>query len=70
MWKVIGEIQPAFLKDRFMLDGVVILNEAIGDARKSKAKRHFFKVDFAKAFDSVSWDYLLDLKRKLNFHEK
>lgn len=70
MGKLIGETQSAFLKDRFILDGVVILNEAIEDARKTKAKRLLFKVDFAKAFDSVSWDYLLDMKRKLNFPEK
>lgn len=29
-----------------------------------------FKVDFAKTFDLVSWDYLLEMKRELNFPEK
>lgn len=68
--KLIGENQSAFIKNRFILDGVVVLNEAIEDAKFSKAKRMFFKVDFAKAFDSISWEYLLDVKRKMNFPEK
>lgn len=32
--KVIGETQSAFLKGRFILDGVVVVNEAIEDAKK------------------------------------
>lgn len=39
--KVIGESQSAFLKGRFILDGVVALNEAIEDAKKSKKKKLF-----------------------------
>lgn len=65
--KVIGEAKSAFIKGRFILDGVVTLNEAIEDAKKSKKKRLLFKFDFAKADDSVSWDFLLEMLRKLNF---
>lgn len=68
--KVISNTQAAFIKDRFILDGVVVLNETIEDARRSKEKRIFFKVDFEKAFDSVSWDYLLDLIQKMNFPDQ
>lgn len=68
--KVIGESQSAFLKGRFILDGVVALNEAIEDAKKSKKKRLLFKVDFAKAFDSVSWEFLLKMLENLNFPTK
>lgn len=49
---------------------MVVLNEAIEDAKKSKAKRLFFKVDFAKGLDSISWDYLLDVLKKMNFPMK
>lgn len=68
--KLIGEAQSAFLKGRFILDGIVVVNESIEDAKKSKTKRLFFKVDFAKAFDSVNWEYLLDMMRNMNFPEK
>lgn len=51
--KCISENQLAFLKGRFILDGVVVLNEIIEEAKKTKRKLLIFKADFAKAFDSV-----------------
>lgn len=48
----------------------MVLNEAIEDARRSRANRLFFKIDFAKAYDSVSLEYILDMKRKMNFPDK
>lgn len=47
--KLIGDAQSAFIKGRCILDGVVVLNEAVEEARKSKKKWVFFKVDFRKA---------------------
>lgn len=67
MRKLIGDTQTTFIKERSIFDTVVVLNEAIEDARKVKRKRLFFKVDFAKAYDSVCWDYLLEIKNKMNF---
>lgn len=64
---LIGVTQSAFIKGRFILDGVVVLNEAIEEAKKSKVKRIIFKADFAKAFDSICWDYLLDVMKKMCF---
>lgn len=52
--KVIGDEQFAFIKRRFILDGVIVLNEIVDDAKKNKENRLFFKVDFAKAYDSVN----------------
>lgn len=52
--KLIGDSQSAFLEGRNILDGVVILNEAIKDAKRLKNERLIFKVDFAKAYDSIS----------------
>lgn len=37
---------------RQIQDGLVILNEAIEEAKKKKLKRIFFKVDFAKSYES------------------
>lgn len=53
MDSIIGESQTAFLKGRNILDGVVILNEAIEDSKKNKKELLVFKVDFAKTYDSV-----------------
>lgn len=70
MGKLIGATQSDFIKDRYILDGVVVLNEAIEDVRKTIEKRLFCKVDFAKAFNSVNWKYLLDMMKCMNFPEK
>lgn len=68
MENLIGDTQSAFVRGRCIFDGVVVLNEAIEDAKKkTKKKRLFFKVEFAKAFDSINWDFLLDVKKKMNF---
>lgn len=70
MGKLIGENQTTYLKGRNILDGVVILNEIIRDAKISKNRRLIFKVDFSKAFDSINWDYLLDMMKGMNFPDQ
>lgn len=65
--KIIGEVQTAFIKGRHILDGVVVLNEAIEEAKKTKGRRFIFKVDFEKAYDSINWAYLLEMLEHLNF---
>lgn len=62
--------QRAFVGKRNILDGVVILNEAIEEAKKKKLKRIFFKIDFAKAYDSVDWGFLDHMLEKFNFCRK
>jgi len=50
---VISESQSTFVKDRQILDGILIANEVVDEARKSKKEMMLFKVDFEKAYDSV-----------------
>ncbi|KAL6537873.1 hypothetical protein OROHE_012160 [Orobanche hederae] len=69
MKNIIGESQSAFVKGRNIMDGIVILNEIIEEAKQRK-KRLFFKVDFAKAYDSVEWDFLLEMLVSMNFPVK
>ncbi|KAL8480022.1 hypothetical protein ACS0TY_026816 [Phlomoides rotata] len=69
MDNIIADNQSAFLKGRNILDGILILNEAYDEANRIKLKRFFFKVDFAKAYDSVNWDFLEQMMRGLNFNE-
>jgi hypothetical protein len=51
--KVISETQSTFVKDRHILDGILIANEVVDDAKKRKKETLMFKVDFEKAYDSV-----------------
>lgn len=55
--EVVSENQSAFVGGRQILDGIVVLNELIDEAKKKKIKRIIFKVDFAKAYDTVDWDF-------------
>ncbi|GAU16627.1 hypothetical protein TSUD_325750 [Trifolium subterraneum] len=64
---VISESQTAFVKDRQILDGILIANEVVDEARKAKKELMLFKVDFEKAYDSVDWGYLDDVMGKMSF---
>ncbi|MCH88301.1 cysteine-rich receptor-like protein kinase, partial [Trifolium medium] len=60
----LNDFRPISL-DRQILDGILIANEMVDKARKSKKELLLFKVDFEKAYDSVDWNYL----DAVNFHK-
>ncbi|GAU24254.1 hypothetical protein TSUD_23900, partial [Trifolium subterraneum] len=64
---VISESQTAFVKDRQILDGILIANEVVDEARKFNKELMLFKVDFEKAYDSVDWGYLDDVMGRMSF---
>ncbi|KAJ9546518.1 hypothetical protein OSB04_019061 [Centaurea solstitialis] len=64
---VIRNTQSTFIKGRSILDGPLMINELISWARK---KTFIFKADFAKAFDSLNWNYLDNVLLQMGFGEK
>lgn len=66
---LIADCQSAFIKGRQILDGVLIANELVDDVKGKKKEALFFKVDFEKAYDSVSWGFLDFMMRKMGFNE-
>lgn len=70
MRKVISETQNAFISGRNILDGVVVVNEVIDMAKRMKQQCLILKVDFQKAYDTVSWGYLDYMLRRMGFSEK
>ncbi|MCI06375.1 cysteine-rich receptor-like protein kinase, partial [Trifolium medium] len=56
--KLISSCQSAFLPQRQILDGVVVLNEIIDLAKRRKDDYLLFKVDFERAYDTVNWGFL------------
>ncbi|XP_071695868.1 uncharacterized protein [Rutidosis leptorrhynchoides] len=64
---LIGSEQSAFLKDRFILDGGLIVNESIDFLKANNQKSLLFKVDFEKAFDCLNWDFILEVMRCMGF---
>ncbi|GKE05044.1 reverse transcriptase domain, reverse transcriptase zinc-binding domain protein, partial [Tanacetum coccineum] len=67
---VVGEVQNAFIKGRYILDGVLIANETMEFLKKKKRKGLIFKVDFEKAYDSINWRFLLGIMRRMGFGNK
>lgn len=72
--KVIGEcideVQTAFVADRYILEGPLIVNEVCSWGKAKKKKLLIFKADFNKAFDSLNWGYLDSMLLQMNFGEK
>ena len=64
---VISDTQYAFVKGRQILYGILVANEVVDDARRCKKELLLFKVDFEKAYDSIDWSYLDEVKYKMGF---
>ncbi|GJY49029.1 RNA-directed DNA polymerase, eukaryota [Tanacetum coccineum] len=64
---IISNTQSAFVSERQILDGPFIINELLDWCKRKNMRAMFFKVDFAKAYDSVRWDYLIDVLEAFGF---
>ena len=64
---VVSDCQSAFVKGKQILDGILVSNEAIDDARRLETEMLLFKVDFEKAYDSLDFNYLDVVMKKMNF---
>jgi len=67
---VIDDNQSEFLKDREMLDSVLVANEIIKDLKRSGKKGICMKVEYEKAYDSVRWDFLFGMLQVLGLRDK
>jgi len=64
---VVSGSQSAFVKGHQILDGILVANEIVDAARKSKKELLLSKVDFEKAYVSIDLDYLDDVMVKMGF---
>ncbi|MCI06467.1 RNA-directed DNA polymerase (Reverse transcriptase), partial [Trifolium medium] len=70
MDSIISKNQSAFIKGRNLADGVVVVNEVVDLAKRTNKECVIFKVDFEKAYDSVSWSSLDYMLKRIGFGEK
>jgi hypothetical protein len=49
--------QTAFIKGRYIMEGVSVLHEVLNDVHKKRKSGVLFKIDFEKAFDKVKWPF-------------
>jgi hypothetical protein len=70
MDSLVAPTQSAFLKGRFLVDGVMVVNEIVDMAKKTGRSCLILKVDFEKAYDSVEWSFLDYMLGRFGFGEK
>ena len=50
--------QVAYVKNRFIGEGIRVIDETMEYTRREKLEAYAVAIDFEKAFDSVDWEYL------------
>jgi hypothetical protein len=61
MESLISNAQSAFIKKRSIHDNCIYVKNLARKFHQTKTPCLLFKLDIKKAFDSVRWDYLMDL---------
>ncbi|KAL9293991.1 putative RNA-directed DNA polymerase [Arabidopsis thaliana] len=68
--KFISSNQSAFVKDRLLMENLLLATEIIKDYHKETVSpRCAMKIDISKAFDSVQWGFLTTTLQALDFPE-
>ncbi|KAL5703068.1 hypothetical protein ACHQM5_028204 [Ranunculus cassubicifolius] len=70
MGKLVSEYQTSGIAGRQIQEGVLLANELLDSNWRNGKPGIIFKLDFFKAFDRVSWSFLLDILSKFGFGEK
>ncbi|XP_075101885.1 uncharacterized protein LOC142177309 [Nicotiana tabacum] len=67
---LIAPNQSGFVKGRSIFENILLTQEIVTDIRlRGKPANVVIKLDMAKAYDRVSWKYLLYVLRKMGFSE-
>ncbi|XP_060202553.1 uncharacterized protein LOC132630976 [Lycium barbarum] len=67
---LISANQSGFVKGRCIIEDLLLIQEVVSDIRlRGKPANVVLKLDMAKAYDRVSWDFLARVPRKMGFAE-
>jgi hypothetical protein len=67
MDELIGPAQSAFIRRRRIQENFLYVHGVVKKLHRSKTPAMLLKIDIVKAFDTVSWEFLLELLRHLGF---
>lgn len=65
--ELVATNQSAFVQGRCIYDNYMLVQQTIKLLHKRKVPSIFLKLDISKAFDSVSWSFLLEVLKHLGF---
>jgi len=65
--QMVSPNQSAFIKGRFIQDNFMLVQQTARFLNQQKQPRILLQLDISKAFDSVSWPFLLEVLQHLGF---
>lgn len=65
--EIVSTNQSAFIKGRCIHDNFILVQQTAKAVQKQRVPRILLKLDIGKAFDSVSWPFLLEVLTHLGF---
>jgi hypothetical protein len=68
--EMVSSSQNIFVKKRCIHDNFVFVQGIAKELHRKKISALFLKLDIVKAFDSISWAYLLEVMQNLGFGSK
>ncbi|XP_058756084.1 uncharacterized protein LOC131629311 [Vicia villosa] len=68
--KLVSTIQTAFIPGRNISDGVLVVNEVLDLNKRKKKSLVVLKVDFKKAYDRVSWNFVIYVLKRMGFGDR
>jgi len=67
---LISTNQSAFVRGRNTHDNFILVQQIVKSLHKNKEAHILLKLDISKAFDSISWLFLLEILRKVGFGQQ
>ncbi|WMV14449.1 hypothetical protein MTR67_007834 [Solanum verrucosum] len=65
--KLVDRQQMAFIKNRQIMDAVLIANESVDFRERDKKPGILCKLDIQKAYDHLNWNFLMNLLQRMGF---
>lgn len=70
MHKLVDRQQMAFIKNRQIMDAVLVANKCVDSREKDKQAGILCKLDIQKAYDHLNWAFLMNMLQRMGFSSR